>query len=37
MFFGYNGVNQKVININAKNKEETLNEIRRYLDEDLCD
>ena len=30
-------INQKVININAKNKDETLKEIRRYLDEDICD
>lgn len=29
-------INQKVININAKDKKETLKEIRRYLDEDIC-
>lgn len=28
-------INQKVININAKDKKETLKEIRRYLDEDI--
>ena len=29
-------LNQKVININAKDKEKTISEIRRYLDENLC-
>lgn len=29
-------INQKVININAQDKEQTIKEIRRYLDENIC-
>ena len=29
-------VNQEIININAKDKDETLKQIRRYIDENIC-